>query len=85
MIGRIVEIVLGIALVGLALRDVFDTVVVPGASGKRTAQAHVQHLRQRGGLNDRNSRGGAGCGYRGAAERGAGRDYMNLFVTDQQS
>lgn len=33
----------------------------------------------------RNSRGGAGCGYRGAAERGAGRDYMNLFVTDQQS
>lgn len=32
MIGRIVEIVLGIALVGLALRDVFDTVVVPGES-----------------------------------------------------
>lgn len=29
---------LGIALVGLALRDAFDTVAVPGASGKPTAQ-----------------------------------------------
>jgi hypothetical protein len=32
MIGRIFEIVLGIALVVLAMRDVFDTVVVPGES-----------------------------------------------------
>jgi hypothetical protein len=32
MIGRIIEIVLGIVLVVLALRDVFDTVVVPGES-----------------------------------------------------
>jgi hypothetical protein len=33
MIGRIVEIVLGIALVVPRLRDVFDTVVAPGESG----------------------------------------------------
>jgi hypothetical protein len=32
MIGRAIEIVLGIGLVGAALRDVFDTVVVPGES-----------------------------------------------------
>jgi hypothetical protein len=32
MIGRTVEIVLGVAVVFLALRDVFDTVVVPGES-----------------------------------------------------
>lgn len=32
MIGRVVDVLLGIALVGLALRDVFDTVVVPGES-----------------------------------------------------
>jgi hypothetical protein len=32
MIGQIIEIVLGIALVVFALRDVFDTVVVPGES-----------------------------------------------------
>jgi hypothetical protein len=32
MIGRSFEIVLGIALVVLAMRDVFDTVVVPGES-----------------------------------------------------
>lgn len=30
MIGRIIEIVLGRALVGFVLRDVFDTVVVSG-------------------------------------------------------
>lgn len=38
-------------MVGVALRDVFDTVVLPGASGKPTAQGDVQHLRQRGGSN----------------------------------
>lgn len=86
MIGRIVEIVLGIALARLALRDVFDTVVVPGASGNPTAQARrAAPASARRAERHRNSRGGAGCGYRGAAERGAGRDYMNLFVTDQQS
>lgn len=35
MIGRTIEIVLGAALVVLALRDVFDTVVVPGESRAR--------------------------------------------------
>jgi hypothetical protein len=32
VIREITEVVLGVALVGLALRDVFDTVVVPGES-----------------------------------------------------
>jgi hypothetical protein len=32
MIGRVIEIVLGVAVVVLAVRDVFDTVVVPGES-----------------------------------------------------
>jgi hypothetical protein len=32
LIREIAEVVIGIALVALALRDVFDTVVVPGES-----------------------------------------------------
>jgi hypothetical protein len=32
IVGKAIEVVLGIILVALALRDVFDTVVVPGES-----------------------------------------------------
>jgi hypothetical protein len=32
LISEIIEVAIGVTLVGLALRDVFDTVVVPGES-----------------------------------------------------